>query len=95
MDYEWPSLPHADPIEIHEGSHVRVRMTNHSMMLHPMHLHGHFFRVANVLKDTLVIPPMMGRGSFQFVADNPGRWLFHCHNIYHMEAGMAREVRYV
>jgi len=89
------AYPNAAPVEIHEGSWVRVRMTNHSMMLHPMHLHGHFFRVANVLKDTLIIPPMMGRGTFQFLADNPGRWFFHCHNAYHMEAGMAREVRYV
>jgi len=89
------TYPNADPIEIHEGSWVHVKMTNHSMMLHPMHLHGHFFRVANVLKDTLIIPPMMGHGTFQFLADNPGRWFFHCHNAYHMEAGMAREVRYV
>jgi len=89
------AYPNADPVEIHEGSWVRVKITNHSMMLHPMHLHGHFFRVANVLKDTLIIPPMMGRGTFQFLADNPGRWFFHCHNAYHMEAGMAREVRYV
>jgi FtsP/CotA-like multicopper oxidase with cupredoxin domain len=89
------AYPDAAPVEIHEGGWVRVRMTNHSMMLHPMHLHGHFFRVANVLKDTVIVPPMMGRRSLQFLADNPGRWLFHCHNIYHMEAGMAREVRYV
>ena len=32
---------------------------------------------------------------FEFVADNPGRWFFHCHNLYHLHAGMAREVRYV
>ncbi|HEV2402106.1 MAG TPA: multicopper oxidase family protein, partial [Candidatus Sulfotelmatobacter sp.] len=89
------AYPNADPVEIHEGSQVRVRMTNHTMMLHPMHLHGHFFRVANVLKDTVIVPPMMGSRTFQFLADNPGRWLFHCHNIYHMESGMAREVRYV
>jgi FtsP/CotA-like multicopper oxidase with cupredoxin domain len=89
------AYPDAAPLEIHEGAWVRVRMTNHSMMLHPMHLHGHSFRVANVLKDTVIVPPMMGRRTFQFLADNPGRWFFHCHNIYHMETGMAREVRYV
>jgi FtsP/CotA-like multicopper oxidase with cupredoxin domain len=89
------AYPDAELVEIHEGASVRVRMTNHSMMLHPMHLHGHFFRVGNVLKDTLIIPAMMGSGSFQFVADNPGRWFFHCHNIYHMESGMMREIRYV
>ena len=59
----------------YEGSWIPVEMTNRSMMLHPMHLRSHFFRVANVLKDTLIIPPMMGRGTFKFLADNPGRWL--------------------
>jgi FtsP/CotA-like multicopper oxidase with cupredoxin domain len=37
----------------------------------------------------------MGQVDFDFVADNPGNWLFHCHNVYHMESGMVREVRYV
>ena len=86
--------PDADPIVVREGERVRFRMVNHSMMLHPMHLHGHFFRLGNALKDTVLVEPHMGRASFDFVADNPGRWLFHCHNIYHMEAGMTREVRY-
>jgi FtsP/CotA-like multicopper oxidase with cupredoxin domain len=86
--------PDADPIVIEEGERVRFRMVNRSMMLHPMHLHGHFFRVGNALKDTVLVEPHMGRASFDFVADHPGRWLFHCHNIYHMEAGMTREVRY-
>lgn len=88
----WPDAP---PLEIREGERVRVAMSNMSMMLHPMHLHGHFFRVGNALKDTVIVEPHMGRVSFDFVADNPGRWLFHCHNLYHMEAGMAREFRYV
>jgi FtsP/CotA-like multicopper oxidase with cupredoxin domain len=86
--------PNADPLMIYEGERIRFRMRNHSMMLHPMHLHGHFFRVGNALKDTVLVGAHMGRAQFDFVADNPGRWFFHCHNIYHMEAGMAREVRY-
>lgn len=89
------AYPDAEPLEIHEGERIRVRMVNQSVMIHPMHLHGHFFRVHDVLKDTVIVPPHMGRVSFDFVADNPGRWFFHCHNIYHMENGMAREVRYV
>lgn len=89
------AYPDADPLEIHKGERIRVRMVNQSMMIHPMHLHGHFFRVHDVLKDTVIVPPHMGRVSFDFVADNPGRWFFHCHNIYHMENGMAREGRYV
>lgn len=88
------AFPDADPLEIHEGERVRVRMTNRSMMLHPMHLHGHFFRVGGALKDTVIVPPHMGRVTFDFTADNPGDWLFHCHNLYHMEAGMARVFRY-
>lgn len=89
------AFPDADPLEIHEGERVRVRMTNRSMMIHPMHLHGHFFRVGNALKETVIVPPHMGRVTFDFTADNPGDWFFHCHNLYHMEAGMARVFRYV
>lgn len=44
-------------------------------------------------KDTVLIPPMMGRVAVEFVADNPGAWLHHCHNLYHMMAGMAHVVR--
>lgn len=83
----------ADALEIDEGERVRVRMTTHSVTLHPMHLHGHFFRVGGALKDTVIVPPHMGRVTFKFTSDNPGGWLFHCHNLYHMEAGMARVVR--
>lgn len=86
--------PDAEPIRVSRGERVRFNMVNHSMMLHPMHLHGHFFQVGGVLKDTVLVPGHMGRVTFDFIADNPGRWLFHCHNLYHMEAGMAREVRY-
>ena len=88
------AYPSAEPLLVSEGELIRFRMRNHSMMLHPMHLHGHFFRVGNALKDTVLVAAHMGRAEFDFVADNPGRWFFHCHNIYHMEAGMAREVRY-
>ena len=88
------AFPEAEPLDIHEGERVRVRMTNRSMMIHPMHLHGHFFRVGDALKETVLVPPHMGQVTFDFTADNPGDWLFHCHNLYHMEAGMARVFRY-
>ncbi|WP_368410986.1 multicopper oxidase family protein [Halomarina pelagica] len=88
------AYPRADPLPISEGEHVRVRLTNRSPMLHPMHLHGHFFRVGDALKDTVVVPARMGTVTFDFVADNPGDWLFHCHNLYHLEAGMARVFEY-
>ena len=54
-----------------------------------------FFRVGGAFKDTVIVPPHMGQITFDFVADNPGDWLFHCHNLYHLEAGMARLIRYV
>lgn len=88
------AFPEADPLEIHAGELVRVEMVNHSMMLHPMHLHGHFFQVGGALKETVIVPAHMGRVRFDFFADNPGDWLFHCHNLYHLESGMARVFRY-
>ncbi|GIX06098.1 MAG: hypothetical protein KatS3mg115_0501 [Candidatus Poribacteria bacterium] len=87
--------PNAEILSIVQGEVVRVVLVNHSMMLHPMHLHGHFFRTGDVLKDTLIVPAHMGRAEFVFLADNPGRWFFHCHIAYHLEAGMAREIRYI
>jgi hypothetical protein len=64
-----------------------------------MHLHGHFFRIVNPLipredwiqKDTVIVDPMQ-QVQIEFVADNPGRWFHHCHNLYHMMAGMANVV---
>ena len=93
--------PYADPLVIRKGERVRLRYGNHSMMPHPMHLHGHFIRIVNrtlppdrwVLKDTLILDHMQ-RIDVEFIADNPGRWFHHCHNLYHMEAGMANVVEY-
>lgn len=101
--YEWTiggqSYPDAEPLEVREGERVRLALENQSMIAHPMHLHGHFFRVENStghspLKDTVLVEPHMGRAELDFIADNPGEWLFHCHNLYHMESGMARVVSY-
>lgn len=86
--------PEADPLTIRHGERVRVQMVNHSPMRHPMHLHGFFFRVGDALKETVLVPGHMGRIEFDFQADNPGDWLFHCHDLYHMESGMARVFRY-
>ncbi|CAN5509502.1 multicopper oxidase family protein [soil metagenome] len=85
----------AAPLEIRRGERVRVNLSNMTMCAHPMHLHGHFFRVGDALKDTVLVPGHMGRVSFEFTADNPGDWFFHCHILYHMERGMARVFRYV
>ena len=71
------------------------------MMWHPMHLQGHSFRVLNGMtrnapvKDTVLIRPTMhGGAEFEFVADNPGSWLLHCHHAYHLAAGMERLIKY-
>lgn len=92
-----------EPLLVQAGERVRIRLTNPTMMYHPMHLHGHFFRLLGKpgdwkdthapLKDTLAIGPKQ-QLDFEFAADNPGRWFFHCHNLYHLATGMAREVRY-
>ena len=96
--YTWlidgQAYPNAEPLDVREGEHVRIRMTNHSPVPHPMHLHGHFFRVGDALMDTVRVPGHMGQVAFDFRADNPGNWLFHCHNLYHLASGMARVVRY-
>jgi hypothetical protein len=87
--------PKADPLLIRQGDRVEVEMKNETIMWHPMHLHGHFFRVLQgagelcPLKHTVNVAPRE-TVKFEFTADNPGQWIFHCHNLYHLEAGMAR-----
>lgn len=96
-------FPDADPIEISEGEDVRIVMSNPSTMPHPMHLHGHqFYVLGDPMKPELASPPLrdvvdVPSGSaiaIQFKADNPGRWMFHCHVDPHMAAGMARMIDY-
>ncbi len=87
-------------ILINEGDIVRFTFVNETMMHHPMHLHGHFFRVLNKygdfspLKHTVDVPPMETR-TIEFYADEPGQWMLHCHNLYHLKTGMARVVKYI
>lgn len=88
----------SEPLVIARGERVRVRLANKSMMFHPMHLHGHTFALTRkdgrgVRKDNLNVPPM-SEPVIDFVADNPGRWVMHCHNIYHMELGMMTTFGY-
>lgn len=86
-------------IHINKGEVVRFIFQNDTMMHHPMHLHGHFFRVVNAqgdkspLKHTVDVPPH-GSRTIEFYANEPGQWMLHCHNLYHMKTGMARVVRY-
>lgn len=69
-------------------------MRNRTMMPHPMHMHGHSFSVGGdggPLKDTALAVPMREL-VLDWTADNPGSWAYHCHNVYHQEAGMMRRV---
>ncbi len=84
---------------INRGEIVRFTFVNDTMMHHPMHFHGHFFRVINEngerspLKHTVDVPPHSSR-TIEFYSNEPGQWMLHCHNLYHMKTGMARVVRY-
>ena len=93
------ALSETDSILIRGGETVRFIMINRTMMHHPMHLHGHFFRVINgqgdrsPLKHTVDVAPMTTT-VIEFAANNVGDWFFHCHLLYHMKSGMARLVHY-
>ena len=91
--------PDTDSLIIRKGDLVRISYMNQSMMPHPMHLHGHFYKVVNpnlpsnrwIMKDTVIVNHME-RIDIEFLADNPGKWFHHCHNLYHMMAGMTNVV---
>tara|TARA_R110000737_G_scaffold131637_1_gene163402 strand:- start:8708 stop:10990 length:2283 start_codon:yes stop_codon:yes gene_type:complete len=92
-------LSEVDKILIKKGETVRITIYNNSMMRHPMHLHGHDFRVINKygeyspLKNVLDIMPME-TDVIEFSANLEGDWFFHCHILYHMMAGMNRVFSY-
>ena len=92
---------HVDgPIFFDYGERIRMVLVNDTMMAHPIHLHGMFVEVDNgngihnPRKHTVVVKPGE-RLAVNLTADAPGRWAFHCHMLYHMKAGMMREVRVV
>ncbi|MBI4485365.1 MAG: copper resistance system multicopper oxidase [Acidobacteria bacterium] len=87
----------AKPIHFRNGERLRVILHNDTMMTHPMHLHGMWSELETpdrrflVRKHTVAVQPAQ-RVSVAVTADAPGRWVFHCHLLYHMAAGMMREV---
>lgn len=87
----------AKPIHFRHGEHLRVVLCNDTMMNHPIHLHGMWSEVESpdgefqVRKHTVNVQPAQ-RVAYRVKADALGRWAFHCHLLYHMEAGMFREV---
>lgn len=98
------TFPNFDPVKVRRGDRVKVKLVNRDPMNnHPMHLHGHFFQVLSkngkpvtgspIYKDTLNVKPGETY-EVAFLADNPGNWLFHCHDLHHASAGMVTEVNY-
>jgi len=95
-------ISETDKIKIKANEVTRITFNNLTMMHHPMHLHGHFFRVINKngayspLKHTVNVPPMQ-EVTIEFYGNNGdevGDWFFHCHILYHMMGGMARIISY-
>ncbi|WP_088204183.1 multicopper oxidase domain-containing protein, partial [Sphingobium sp. Z007] len=87
----------ADPIPFRKDERARVTLINDTMMPHPIHLHGHFFELVTghgdlaPRKHTVNVAPG-GKMTFDVTTDAVGDWAFHCHNLYHMTAGMMRVV---
>jgi FtsP/CotA-like multicopper oxidase with cupredoxin domain len=89
------------PGSVDRGERVEIAFRNTTMMSHPMHLHGHVFQVVDVngkaiagaVRDTILVAPKAAV-KVVFDADNPGLWAFHCHNLYHMAAGMFATLVY-
>lgn len=106
MPYRWDinkeTYPKAPPIDLQKDEWVRMAFRNPTGMDHPFHLHGHYFYVLGkpdalnlkdpVQKDTVNVPAG-GELVIQWQAKNPGRWFFHCHIEWHLEAGMARVIQ--
>lgn len=98
------TFPNTDNLQVNKGDTIKVRFVNNSKIEdHPMHLHGHFFQVlskngkpiegASLMKDTLNVKPGE-EYVVAFMADNPGNWMFHCHDLHHASAGMTTELKY-
>jgi len=88
------------PLHVRQGQRPTIAFDNTTMMYHPMHLHGHTFQLINAdgtlgaRKDTVIVLPKKKLNAV-LVADNPGLWQMHCHNTYHMVAGMQTRLDYV
>ena len=88
----------AEPLRFNYGERLRIILVNDTMMTHPIHLHGMWSDLENdagdfmVRKHTIDMPPGTRR-TYRVRADALGRWAYHCHLLFHMEAGMFREVR--
>jgi FtsP/CotA-like multicopper oxidase with cupredoxin domain len=106
MRYLWTingsTLTEDSTIPVQRGEVLQLELINNSMMHHPMHLHGHFFRLLMPdgpqpalapLKHTVDVPPM-SRRIIEFYANEEKDWAFHCHLLYHMHSGMMKVISY-
>jgi FtsP/CotA-like multicopper oxidase with cupredoxin domain len=104
-DYSWglngKASMHDVVFSVREGERTEIMMHNMTTMAHPMHLHGHYFKVVAIgnqridgaIRDTVLVP--VGETvTIQFDANNPGTWAFHCHHLYHMNSGMMGAIAY-
>ncbi|HEY6823349.1 MAG TPA: copper resistance system multicopper oxidase [Steroidobacteraceae bacterium] len=95
--FDGQKFSEAQPLRFVLGERLRIVLVNDSMMTHPIHLHGMWSEVEApggaflVRKHTVSVQPAQ-RLSYRVTADAPGRWAYHCHLLYHMQAGMFREV---
>lgn len=93
------TLSESDKILIEQGKNLRIILHNETMMRHPIHLHGHDFRLVNQygayspMKNVVDILPME-TDTLEFYASESGDWFFHCHILYHMMGGMGRVFSY-
>ncbi len=99
------AFPDSEPLKVKKGERVRIRMINGgTSTIHPMHLHGHQFKVVAVDGNPVPLAAQLTRNTqpihpgetydIEFIADNPGTWLFHCHELHHADGGMITSVVY-
>jgi FtsP/CotA-like multicopper oxidase with cupredoxin domain len=96
-----PDMAMTPILTLARGASYVLAIDNRTAWYHPIHLHGHSFRVMTrngaptryrEWRDTVLIPPRE-RAEVAFVADNPGDWMFHCHILDHQEGGMMSVIR--
>lgn len=95
--FDGQKFSESQPVHFRKGERLRIVLVNDTMMNHPIHLHGMWSELESptgeflVRKHTINVQPAQ-RITYRVTADAPGHWAYHCHLLYHMEAGMFREV---
>jgi CopA family copper-resistance protein len=95
--FDGQKFSESKPVHFRHGERLRIVLVNDTMMNHPIHLHGMWSELESpsgeflVRKHTINVQPAQ-RVTYRVTADAPGHWAYHCHLLYHMEAGMFREV---